>query len=99
MRNNLMINNITEILDKIFKCPTFLKEINTTPNLVEKIIDFIDFISASVLGPLYELSFENAREKLDILISATRIITRLLSVSTKCNQPKIKHLLVKKIIR
>ena len=85
MRNNFMINNITEIIDKIFKSTTFIKEINTSPKLVDKIIDFIDFISSSVLGPLYELSFENAREKLDVLISATRIIGRMLTLSNKCN--------------
>jgi len=99
MRNGTNISKITALLEKLFKSPVFQKELQVNQKLLTNILEFIDFFSSTVLAPLYELNFENAREKLDIIFCALRIVTRLLDLSNKAKQPKIKLLVVKKIVK
>jgi hypothetical protein len=99
LRNNANILQVTETIDNLLKAPVILKEVNNNAKLQASIVDFVEFVSSTVLGPVYELQFESAREKLDVIMSALKIVTRLLKHALKAKQVKIKQVLVKKVVK
>jgi len=93
------IERISGLLNKLLKSESLIKEAGSSEPLLDNIVEFLEFVASNVLGPLYEIQFENAREKMDVVLSALSIINRFLSFALKSKQIKLKHILAKRVVK
>jgi len=99
LKSENSIERITTLLNKLLKSENLIKEVGSSESLLENTVEFLEFVASNVLGPLYEIQFENAREKMDVVLSALSIINRFLSFAHKSKQIKLKHILAKRVVK